>query len=173
MMSDQREKRRFELIARGLAVSDGRVLICFDRARAFGYLPGGRIEHGEAAAVALRREFLEETGMIVAVGPPLFFGENAFEHPGKSGSGSSTKHSHEMYVVFHVEHVPGEDGEPGWPDPPPTVENHLEFRWVDLAAVVDLDIRPPAIKAWLASGAPEAAEGPRVAWASDLGASRG
>ena len=32
----------------------------------------------------------------------------------------------------------------------------------------DLDIRPPAIKAWLAAGAPEASEGPRAVWVSDL-----
>jgi len=164
MMSDHGTKQRFELIARGLAVSEGRVLICFDRAREFGYLPGGRIEHGESAAAATAREFLEETGMTVAVGPPLFFGENAFEHPGKAGP----KRCHEIYVVFHVEHVLGDSGEPGWPDPPPTAEDHLEFRWVDFAAVVDLDIRPPATKAWLAAGAPEAADGPRSVWASDL-----
>ncbi|SDR19466.1 NUDIX hydrolase [Actinopolyspora saharensis] len=34
-------------------------------------LPGGRVEHGESDATALRREIAEETGLTVEVGPAV------------------------------------------------------------------------------------------------------
>ncbi|MEM9064975.1 MAG: NUDIX domain-containing protein [Planctomycetota bacterium] len=149
-------EQRTELIARGLAVYQGRALICFARDAGFGYLPGGRIEHGEPAESALIREFAEETGLTVRVGPLLLVGENSFLNGNRS--------IHEVSLVFHVEPESGD-----WPDSPPTIEDHIEFRWIDLAAVVDLDIRPPTAKAWLASGAPGPSGGQSgPLWVSDL-----
>ncbi|HTE58647.1 MAG TPA: NUDIX domain-containing protein [Verrucomicrobiae bacterium] len=39
------------------------------------HLPGGRIEMGEKFLVGLKREILEETGLTISVGKPLFVGE--------------------------------------------------------------------------------------------------
>ena len=47
------------------------------------------------------------------------------------------------------------------PDKVESVEDHIAFVWVDLAAVADLVIYPESTKAWLASGGGvDAADGP-------------
>ena len=87
------------------------------------------------AAESLVREFAEETGLKVNVGPPALVAEVVF---GKGG--------HEINAVFHVEHRG---------PPPETVESQepdIGFEWLDAAAIVDADLRPRAIKAWLVGG---------------------
>lgn len=138
-----------EIIARGLLMQDGHALLCQDRKSGYYYLPGGHIEFGEAAAIALAREFKEETGLGVEVGACALVMEGGFKQEAAD--------KHELNVVFHVEH-------PHLPDEIESKEDHIAFVWVDLAAAVDLDIRPPAIKAWLASGAPTG-----LSWVSQFG----
>jgi 8-oxo-dGTP pyrophosphatase MutT (NUDIX family) len=61
---------RFRVGAYGLLVEDGRVLITRTRTRTsiLQNFPGGALELGEGALEALRREFLEETGLRVRPG---------------------------------------------------------------------------------------------------------
>jgi hypothetical protein len=77
---------------------------------------------------------------------------------------------HEINVVFHVEPAGGLDT-----DAPPVLtspEEHLELVWADLASIVDLDLRPPVLKAWLlasqAGGEPVGSENleGRLEWIS-------
>ena len=58
---------RFRVGAYGLLVEDGRILITKTRTRTGVLLnfPGGAVELGEGALEALRREFVEETGLSV------------------------------------------------------------------------------------------------------------
>ena len=72
------------------------------------------------------------------MGPLLLTTENRFTQ--------SDKVHHELNLMFHVEHVGP------WPDPVPTLEDDISFEWADLASVVDLDLRPTSIQAWIASG---------------------
>jgi 8-oxo-dGTP diphosphatase len=54
-----------------IAIDDGRLLMVqrgSDPGRGLWSLPGGRLEHGEYLADALRREVLEESGLTVEVG---------------------------------------------------------------------------------------------------------
>ena len=70
--------RRFQLRACALIRTPGHVLIhraVTDRSWS---LPGGRVEHGEAAAETLRREVLEELGSDAEIGPLRFLIENFF-----------------------------------------------------------------------------------------------
>lgn len=102
------------------------------------------MEPGERAADTLVREFREETGSEVKAGRCVLVNEGSFKQvTGKGGM----RRRHELNIVFHVEH----------PSPAPpeirSLEPKIAFEWVDLAAVVDLDVRPEAIKAWLAAGA--------------------
>ena len=138
-----------EFIARGLWLHGSRVLLCQNLDKEYYYLPGGHIEFAESAAAAVEREFLEESGLKVTAGQLLLITEGAFQ--------TKKRRHHEFNLIFAC----GRrwDGSPsrlsGKSDMPPTIrsrEKHIGFEWVDLAAAVDLDIRPLSIKAWLASG---------------------
>ncbi len=54
-----------EVIARGLCIRDGKVLLCRHIKQAYNYLPGGHVEFGESATDALAREMMEEAGVAV------------------------------------------------------------------------------------------------------------
>ncbi|MDD4443198.1 MAG: NUDIX domain-containing protein, partial [Kiritimatiellae bacterium] len=51
-----------EVIARGVCVVDGHILLCHGKRSALTYLPGGHIEFRETARQALEREIAEELG---------------------------------------------------------------------------------------------------------------
>ena len=72
--------REYVLAARGLVRRADSVLLCRN-ARGQHILPGGRIEPGETAEQALRRELLEETGWEVEVGPQLALLHVYYETP--------------------------------------------------------------------------------------------
>ncbi len=131
---------QIELIARGLLVRGSRVLLCRSLKRGYMYLPGGHVEFGETAAEALAREWMEELGWPVRVGELALAAEVLFR--------DAKRDRHELNLVFHVE-----QGGQGVTGETASREPKIAFDWVDLAAVVDLDVRPTAIRAWLASGA--------------------
>jgi len=104
--------KKIELLARGIAIRDGQVLLCKNKDADYWYFPGGHIEPGEPATEALEREFIEETGKSVKVGRPLFIHEHFFLQSGKP--------RHEYSFVFEVEAPPKISSK----------EHHLEFRWI-------------------------------------------
>lgn len=110
--------KHIEFLARGLTVRDGKVLVCRSVEGGYCYLPGGHVEPGEAAAAALAREFVEETGLMVTVGKLAVVSEERFVQNGKP--------RHELNLVFHVELPVGADHvrslEPG-----------IAFDWVPVA----------------------------------------
>jgi 8-oxo-dGTP diphosphatase len=134
---------RIELIARGLAVSGGRVLACGPTAWGYCYLPGGHVEFAEAADVALAREFMEETGLEVRVGALIAAQEQVFRQKGRL--------RHELNLVFHVEPMVG-----GWPGEIASREPGLAFRWLRPSEAGGENLLPAgmvgAVREWVASG---------------------
>ncbi len=160
---------KIEVIARGLVIHRGHVLLCRNVAKGYHYLPGGHVERGESSRAALERELEEEAGISVTAGPLLLILENGFEDAARG------KDLHEINLVFHVEHRL--DGGSVL-----SLEEDIAFDWIDLAAaggvgagiepagsgpagggagVPDdtdggagggLDLRPEGIRAWLAAG---------------------
>jgi 8-oxo-dGTP diphosphatase len=146
-----------ELIARALWVHRAHLLLCRNVAQNYYFLPGGHIEPGESAAAALRREFVEETGRGVKVGPLALTAEHAFRR--KSG-----RFVHEVLLVFHVEHTQRRVQMGRGVIDVGSREEKIEFEWVPARALGRVDFRPRALM-----GALEAAlkgKKPAAAWCS-------
>jgi ADP-ribose pyrophosphatase YjhB (NUDIX family) len=89
--------RRFHYCVDGVAIHDGHVLLT--RASNFWFTPGGRVEMGEPAVAALRREMREELGVEVEVGRLLWVVENFFQHDGTP--------TQELALMFLITLPPG------------------------------------------------------------------
>lgn len=133
-----------ETIARGFATHGSSVLLCRSKEQGHHYLPGGHIEFGEPARTALAREMLEEAGIGCVVGPLLLTEEQVFTQKGKN--------RHEITLIFRIDRLEMASGDDGTPPAVRSVEDHIDFVWVELASVADLEIYPVSTKAWLASG---------------------
>lgn len=123
--------RRFQMRACALIRLDGHVLIHRALPDEIWALPGGRVEHGEAAAETLRREIGEEIGSEASVGPLRFLIENFFRMGGRD--------AHEIGFYFDVV----------LSRPPPFNPHDVVLRSRD--ADVDLEFR------WVRDTAPELA----------------
>ena len=161
-----KHERPIEVIARAVLVREGRVLLCRSVEHGYSYLPGGHVDFGESAQAAAARELMEEAGLRVSVGELALVTEATFS--------TRRKRHHEINLVFHVEPAPGtwESADPGTPPPPhppvPSLEPHLAFDWVDLAAMPETDVRPEAVRAWLATLGRGGASPATAEWVSEI-----
>lgn len=137
---------RIEVIARGVAIVKGRILLCRSVEGGYTYLPGGHVEAGEPAVQALERELLEETGLAVRAAGLLVVHEERFQQGGAP--------HHEMNLVFHMEH------EGGWPERVESLEPAIAFEWVPLTDLKGARLLPARMRVWLA----EQHGGPGVDW---------
>lgn len=87
-------RNSFEICARALIKKDGKILVCKNKRKDFYYFPGGHVDFGETAGVALSRELKEE--LDIKVKSMSFIGtiENIYKDDGM-------KH-HEINLVFNV-----------------------------------------------------------------------
>ena len=70
--------KKIEILARGVLVQNGRVLLCHTKGAANTYLPGGHVEFKESARAALCREIKEEMGLDSTAGRFLGAVEHSF-----------------------------------------------------------------------------------------------
>jgi 8-oxo-dGTP pyrophosphatase MutT (NUDIX family) len=125
------ELDHIETIARGVAVRDGKILLCKAKGGSSTYLPGGHIELGETGREALVREIKEETGLDSTTGCFLGVVENSFVQKGK-------KHS-EINLVYELE-VESPDGTVK------AAEDWIEFEWRDLRDLDAANLLPEAFR---------------------------
>lgn len=114
-----------ETIARGVAVKDGKVLLCRAKGAKSTYLPGGHIEFGETGKVALEREVKEELGVEAKAGEFLGVVENSFDQNGK-------RHA-EINLVYRLELD-------GFPDE--SQEDWIAFEWRELTDLAAANLLP-------------------------------
>jgi len=121
-----------EVIARALILKDGQALLAHKKTAWNTFLPGGHVEYGESAAVALSRELEEELGVAVRVARFLGAVEHAWDDADSRG--------HEVNLVFAVDA----------PSLSPAViapsrEAHLEFLWQPLTALAARRLEPAVL----------------------------
>ncbi|MCE9590006.1 MAG: NUDIX domain-containing protein [Planctomycetes bacterium] len=87
-----------EVIARGVWVEAGHLLLCRNRERGHLFLPGGHVEFNEPAQLALEREFREEAGLAVKAGQFIGVFEAGFDQVGKRGP----RRHHELNFLFLI-----------------------------------------------------------------------
>lgn len=141
MVVFEKEGIRFNYRIGGIAIRNGRLLLCYAPEGDFWYLPGGRVEMGEAARESLQREVWEELGLEAKVGPLRWVAENFFTL-GKT-------HFHELGLYFDLDldleigdtDILGKEG-----------NSALLFRWFPLSQLPN--IKPDFIKTELHSPLP-------------------
>ncbi len=111
-----------EVIARGVCVQGGKILLCRAKGGATTYLPGGHIEFGETGRQALVREVKEELGVDAETGAFLGVVENAFQQHGKPHA--------EINLVYELK-IPVAT-------PARALEDWIEFEWRDREHLDDL-----------------------------------
>jgi len=111
-----------EVIARGVCVQDGKILLCRAKGGTTTYLPGGHIEFGETGRQALVREVKEELGVDAETGSFLGVVENAFNQHGKPHA--------EINLVYELKLPAATSAQ--------AREAWIEFEWRDRAHLDDL-----------------------------------
>ena len=79
----------------------GQVLLTRDRRSSVWELPGGGIEPGEPAATAMVREFKEEVGLDIRVGPAIYFADSFYHSPLDTPDGGW--HALKLYYLVQAE----------------------------------------------------------------------
>jgi ADP-ribose pyrophosphatase YjhB (NUDIX family) len=105
-----------ELISRAIILDGEHILLARKKAAPYNFLPGGHIEFGEPATVALARELKEELGTSLCVKEVFGVIEHAWEDDGKL--------NHEVNIIFYVE--PGNLTAERTPVP---TEHNIGFLW--------------------------------------------
>ncbi|MEM7366674.1 MAG: GNAT family N-acetyltransferase, partial [Pseudomonadota bacterium] len=122
-------------IVRGVIVVQNTLLVAQQRGASNTFLPGGHIETGEPATIALVREFSEEMGINdVRVG--AFLG--AVEHAWPDES----PQNYQINLVFEVQSLVL-DAMAIRGEPPTSREAHLQFFWVPLDELSRHNLLPP------------------------------
>ena len=118
-----------ETIARGIAIRDGKVLLCRGKGAKSTYLPGGHIEFGETAREALVREVKEELGVDATAGEFVGVLENSFDQHGK-------RHC-EINLIYRLDLAA---------DATESQEDWISFEWRDLSDLDEANLLPAAMR---------------------------
>jgi ADP-ribose pyrophosphatase YjhB (NUDIX family) len=120
--------KQIETVSRAVIVKGDEILLCKTKNSQFYFLPGGHVEFGETAAVALARELKEELGVETVSADFMGSLENLYQQNGDE--------FHEYNFIFRAE-ISGEIN---------ATEPHIEFEWRKLSELKDLNLRPELMK---------------------------
>lgn len=140
-----------EVIARGVLFGARGILLCRVIGKDNTFLPGGHIEFGEPAALALAREVKEELGMRVEVGD--FFGVVECVYL------DNTAQHHEINFVFEM-NSPAVERRVKFT----SQEAHLEFLWQPINMLAEVNLLPKALRTLI----PQWSRGRHLAWSSEI-----
>ncbi|MFC5404319.1 NUDIX domain-containing protein [Cohnella soli] len=119
----------FHHLTRGIIISDNKVLLAHAIGHRNTFLPGGHIEFGESAPIALKREIEEEIGLSCDVESFLGVVEHKWE---------KDKALHcEINQVFKLK-IPELEA----PKSPTSRESHVEFYWVPVNELDKHNLQP-------------------------------
>ena len=127
-------EHHIETIARGVCISNGKVLLCLPKDRSYSYLPGGHIEFGETGREALVREMKEETGLDATAGDLLGVVESSFVQKGE-------KHC-EINLIYKMSLASSLSSS----SPLSALEDWICFDWVPCDKIVSANLLPPEMK---------------------------
>ncbi len=135
-----KKDQRLQIVVRALILRDGRLLITQWR-DGYGFLIGGRVEHGEPLDQAVLREVQEETGATGRLGRLAYFAENFWEDQGLAW------HEYGWYYLVEV------DGEIAAPDAVLPNPDHpdLVIRWLPLTELPESGFYPQFLSRYLLS----------------------
>ncbi len=144
MITFRQGKSTFVYRVAAVALTEGQVLLHRSAKDDFWSLPGGRVEFGEAAEVAIRRELREELGVTIRTEELLWVLEQFFEIEGEQ--------YHELGLYFQVS-LPPSLGPAQMPLPFYGDEQglRLSFRWLKLETLGGVSIKPVFLKTRLCS----------------------
>ena len=89
------DETRLNIRVSAFITCDDYVLVQTDPNENFSYLPGGRVKLNESSVDAIRRELLEELGLIVESPKLFYYVENFFSY--------RQKYVHELLYIFSIE----------------------------------------------------------------------
>lgn len=119
-----------EILARGVCIEEGKILLAYFRDKDYFFLPGGHVEPGESVTAALGREIEEELAIEASVGEVV----SVFEHTWEDGDTSIYELN--FLVSFSV------------PEKTELISQvaHLDFRWVPLDEIDFITFLPEELK---------------------------
>lgn len=141
------ENLKLKVRANAVILKENKLLVCSINDNGFWCCPGGHIHLGEDSKTAVLRESFEEVGIKFDDAKLLTVMESFFE--GKKG-----KRFHEISFYYLMQgDIPAEKfHDYSYEENDEGKMVHLEFRWVDIGKMDELDIRPADLKQMLQIG---------------------
>lgn len=123
------KKNNFEICVRAIIVRGNEILTCKVKKNKNYFFPGGHVEWGERADLALKRELKEEIGVSVKKSRFIGTNENFYRQRGRI--------LHEINIILEVS-LNNENFQ--------ALEDHMEFKWAEIKDLANMEVYPTAIK---------------------------
>lgn len=122
------------LLARGICIRDGKLLLAYHKEKRYYFLPGGHIEAGESGKTTLEREAQEEAGLSIKETEFALTFEHAWQ--------GDTEMENEITLIYTFT-TDEEDLR--------SHEPHLEFSWEAIGDLAAINFLPIALREPLAA----------------------